>query len=106
MIRSPYREALFLAVLIAAANPSFGQEEEAEGKAWPLMMQAKTATVTMYQPQIDSWEDNDFEPPYDRRSPEWRCAQEIGPKIERYQKGPVSDGAFLLSRICQSPQVE
>jgi hypothetical protein len=60
MVRSAYRYTLLLTVL-AAAVPAFGQEEPTEEKAWPLVMQTKTATVTMYQPQIDSWKDNAFE---------------------------------------------
>jgi hypothetical protein len=60
MIRSSFRYALILACLLTAAPPGFGQEDPVEEKAWPKVMEAKTATVTMYQPQIDSWENDDF----------------------------------------------
>jgi hypothetical protein len=46
---------------MAATIPAFGQEEPQEEQFWPLEMQATTATVTMYQPQLDSWKDNAFE---------------------------------------------
>ena len=60
MIRSPFRYAMILTLLLAAAMPGFGQEEPEEEKAWPRVMEAKTATVTMYEPQLDTWKDNGF----------------------------------------------
>ena len=61
MIPSLLKRTLLLTAVLAIAAPGFGQDEPEEEKSWPLVMQAKTATVTMYQPQIDSWKDNDFE---------------------------------------------
>jgi hypothetical protein len=61
MIRSAIRRVFLSAVLIFATGSAFGQDEPQEERAWPLVMEASTATVTMYQPQIDSWKDNDFE---------------------------------------------
>jgi hypothetical protein len=61
MNRSPFRYGLILIALLAVTPPGFAQEEPAEEKAWPRVMDAKDATVTMYQPQIDSWRENDFE---------------------------------------------
>ena len=61
MNRSRFQYALILTLLLAAAIPGFGQEDSDEGKAWPRIMEAKTATVTMYEPQLDTWKDNGFE---------------------------------------------
>jgi hypothetical protein len=61
MNRSSFHHVLILTVVLAAALPGFGQEEPEDENAWPLVMEAEAATVTMYQPQIDSWKDNDFE---------------------------------------------
>ena len=61
MNRSRIQSALILTLLLAAAMPGFGQEDSDEGKAWPRVMEAKTATVTMYEPQLDTWKDNGFE---------------------------------------------
>ena len=61
MNRSRIQYALILTLLLAAAIPGFGQEDSDEGKAWPRVMEAKTATVTMYEPQLDTWKDNGFE---------------------------------------------
>lgn len=62
MIRRPCRCSMLIVALLAGAIPGFAQEEAAEEeRTWPVVMEAKTATVTMYQPQIDSWHDDDFE---------------------------------------------
>jgi hypothetical protein len=61
MNRSPFQYALALIILLAGAVPGFGQEEPIEEKSWPRVMETKTATVTMYEPQLDTWRDNGFE---------------------------------------------
>ena len=58
MIRSTLHRALILIVILTAAASAFAQEEE---KAWPRVIEAENVTVTMYQPQLDSWADDDFE---------------------------------------------
>ena len=58
MIRSTLYRALILIVILTAAASALAQEEE---KAWPRVIEAENATVTMYQPQLDSWADNDFQ---------------------------------------------
>jgi len=61
MIRSAFHHALILTVMLTAAIPGFGQEDPGEEETWPRVMESKTATVTMYQPQIDSWKDDTFD---------------------------------------------
>ena len=61
MSRKPLRSSLVLTALLAVTIPGLAQEEAPDEKAWPRVMDAKDATVTMYQPQIDSWQENDFE---------------------------------------------
>ncbi len=61
MIRSAFHHALILIMMLTAGIPAFGQEDQEEEKAWPRVMGGKTATVTMYEPRIDSWQDDDFE---------------------------------------------
>ena len=60
MIRKSSLQELILAILLVAAHPGFGQEEPEAEKAWPRVIQGKTATVTMYEPQLDSWKDDEF----------------------------------------------
>ncbi len=61
MIRSFFHCVLIVAAISAAAIPGFGQEESEEEKAWPRVMEAEKVTVAMYEPQIDTWRDDDFE---------------------------------------------
>ncbi|MCW8983727.1 MAG: hypothetical protein OQK55_00165 [Thermoanaerobaculales bacterium] len=61
MDRSLIQYPLVLTLLLAAAIPGFGQEDSDEGKAWPKVMEGGSFTVTMYEPQLDSWRDDDFE---------------------------------------------
>ena len=61
MIRSFIQYALTVTFLLAAAIPGFGQEDPSEEETWPRVMESETATVTMYQPQIDSWKDDTFD---------------------------------------------
>ena len=61
MIRSTFHHALILTVMLTAAIPAFGQQDPEEEKAWPTVMEGKTANVTMYEPQLDSWKDDVFE---------------------------------------------
>ena len=61
MNRAPLRDLMVPIVLLAAALPALAQAETIEENTWPRVMGGKNFTVTMYQPQIDSWEDDDFE---------------------------------------------
>ena len=61
MNRSRFQYVLILALVLAANTPGFGQEEQDDENAWPRVMNAKTAAVTMYEPQLDTWKDNGFE---------------------------------------------
>ncbi len=61
MIRPFIQYALTVTFLLAAAIPGFGQEDPGEEETWPRVMESETATVTMYQPQIDSWKDDTFD---------------------------------------------
>ena len=61
MIRSTFHHALILTVMLTAAIPAFGQQDPEVEKAWPKVMEGKTANVTMYEPQLDSWKDDVFE---------------------------------------------
>jgi hypothetical protein len=61
MVRKPFGSLLLLLALLAMASPGFAQEDAAEEKAWPKVMAGKNFTVTMYQPQLDSWKDDSFE---------------------------------------------
>ncbi len=47
-----------MALLFAA--PTSAQDDDAL-RGWPRIVEAVGASITMYQPQIDSWEDNTFE---------------------------------------------
>jgi hypothetical protein len=58
MIRSSLRRALIVIVILTAVTAGFAQEDE---QMWPRVMNGKSATVTMFPPQLDSWEDGDFE---------------------------------------------
>lgn len=50
---------LVFTIILAAAALT---QAQAEGdKDWPKMVEAMGASITMYQPQIDSWEGNTFE---------------------------------------------
>jgi len=40
---------------------TFPVAAEDEGKSWPRVMEGKTAIVTMYQPQLETWKDGSFE---------------------------------------------
>ncbi len=51
--------ALACTLILAAAIPTPAQDEGE--KDWPKMVEAMGASITMYQPQIDSWEGNTFE---------------------------------------------
>jgi hypothetical protein len=48
-------------VAIAALGAAGTTAAEDEAKSWPRLLEAETATVTMYQPQLDSWADDEFE---------------------------------------------
>ncbi len=50
---------LAFTMILAAAVQTPAQAEE--GKDWPKVVEAMGASITMYQPQIDSWEGNTFE---------------------------------------------
>jgi hypothetical protein len=60
MIRTSSRQEVILAILLVTALPGFGQEGPEAEKAWPRVIQGKTATVSMYEPQLDSWKDDEF----------------------------------------------
>ncbi len=47
-----------LVFVLLSSVPGAAQDGES---AWPHVMQEDAVTVTMYQPQIDRWSDNDFE---------------------------------------------
>jgi hypothetical protein len=55
------RDLLIPAVILLAAIPAYGQNEANEEKEWPRVMGGNDFTVTMYQPQLDSWGEDDFE---------------------------------------------
>ena len=47
--------------LITALLLAFPVAAEDEEQWWPHVMEGKTATVTMYQPQLETWKDGIFE---------------------------------------------
>ncbi|MEN8164899.1 MAG: hypothetical protein ABFS37_12275, partial [Acidobacteriota bacterium] len=50
---------LAFTIILAAAVPT--QAQDLGNKDWPKTVEAMGASITMYQPQIDSWEGNTFE---------------------------------------------
>jgi hypothetical protein len=56
---SPARQRGAIAVVSALIVCSAAAQDDLS--SWPKVMIAQGATVTMYQPQLDSWKDNDFE---------------------------------------------
>ncbi len=57
-----YHKAIIIpafTIILAVAALSPAQDDG--GKDWPKMVEAMGASITMYQPQIDSWEGNTFE---------------------------------------------
>ena len=61
MNRNLFRHVLILTAALAATQPGFGQQESIEEKTWPKVIEGTSFTVTMYEPQLDSWKDDDFE---------------------------------------------
>ncbi len=50
-----------LAFIIVLATAVWTQAQDQGAKDWPKTVEAMGASITMYQPQIDSWEGNTFE---------------------------------------------
>jgi hypothetical protein len=57
MIRRTVLSILISAAAIAATSTVIA----ADAKMWPRVMEGENYTVTMYEPQIDSWKENTFE---------------------------------------------
>jgi len=86
MNRSPFQYALIVLLAMAGATPGFGQEIPDEEKAWPRVMKGESFAVTMYEPQLDSWKDDDFEA---------RAAV----SVQEGDGGPVFGAVWITGRI-------
>ena len=69
--------AIFLTASVSA------QEEE---KSWPRVMEGTTYTVTVYEPQLDSWKDDEFEA---------RAAV----SVQEGDAGPVFGAVWISGRV-------
>ena len=61
MIKRVALACVISATVIVAVTRQVSAQEEDPTKMWPKVMRGDVYTVTMFEPQIDSWKDNTFD---------------------------------------------